>query len=401
MNRLVIRKAKTKKKASAKCKSEGLLKSCITFPGTSVSERLNWMNELLSLRDRKAFCDGTIRCSDNQVYEVDRNVMAAISSYFRALFVNILNPENTNHEVFLPDIKSDVMKVIIDFAYTGEMRAIKTVDIEKLIQAVDRLQVLGALEVCHQFLIDNLNIENCVSSFQLSMFFYAPRVIEKSKLFILHNFSSLWRVSKDFFKLTYEELCDILGDDRLNVRREETTYDAIVAWTGADHVQRAPYFGSLLKFVRFGNSALKFIETTIAQNALVNNDAEMRLYIDRVNAVLTDIHCNPLPSKFNVQLHPFLRPRIPKDIIFVYGGWSTASATNVIETYDCRVNKWYTAEGCEGNRPRAYHGMVYLKGQVYIIGGFDGRQHFNSVRAFDPLKRKWYDKACMHTARCY
>ncbi|RWS11357.1 kelch-like protein 10 [Dinothrombium tinctorium] len=364
-------------------------------------ERPNWTNELLSLREKRAFCDGIIRCSNGETFAVDRCIIAAASSYFKALFLNVLDPNEQNHEVFLPDISSDIMKIIIKFAYTGEICGIDSTNFERFIRAIDRLAVSGALEICHQLLIDSLNIENCIWTLKLSGLYFAPRVIEKSMLFIVHNFATIWRNSNDFYNLTSDEFADILGDDRLNVRREETTYEALMAWISFDFPKRSRSFGKLLRLVRFGNAALTFIETTVMQNVLVQNDPRLRLYIDRVNRVLTDIHIDPVPSKFDVQLHPFLRPRIPKDIIFVYGGWSTASATNVIETYDCRVNKWYTAEGYEGSKPRAYHGMIYLKGLVYIIGGFDGRQHFNDVRAFDPKTKTWFDKGCMNTARCY
>lgn len=36
-----------------------------------------------------------------------------------------------------------------------------------------------------------------------------------------------------------------------------------------------------------------------------------------------------------------------------------------------------------------------------MIGGFDGNEHFNSVRCFDPVARMWSERACMYHARCY
>lgn len=34
--------------------------------------------------------------------------------------------------------------------------------------------------------------------------------------------------------------------------------------------------------------------------------------------------------------NPFLRPRIPHEILFAIGGWSAGSPTSFIETYDTR-----------------------------------------------------------------
>jgi hypothetical protein len=86
------------------------------------------------------------------------------------------------------------------------------------------------------------------------------------------------------------------------------------------------------------------VETIISDNCLISSNPELKQYIERVSTTLNDIHLHPLPSKFDINLHPFLRPRIPRDILFVFGGWSSSSALNNIETYDCRVNKWYFAE---------------------------------------------------------
>ena len=38
--------------------------------------------------------------------------------------------------------------------------------------------------------------------------------------------------------------------------------------------------------------------------------------------------------------HPLARPRVPHEIMFVVGGWSGGSPTNVIETYDTRADRW-------------------------------------------------------------
>jgi hypothetical protein len=62
--------------------------------------------------------------------------------------------------------------------------------------------------------------------------------------------------SMDFLNLTFDEMQCILSDDRLNVRREEITYEAIVKWV-SNNIQRTENFNKLLRFVRFGNSQVK------------------------------------------------------------------------------------------------------------------------------------------------
>lgn len=118
-----------------------------------------------------------------------------------------------------------------------------------------------------------------------------------------------------------------------------------------------------------------------------------------VKTVLNDITQMPVPSKFDIHTFPFLRPRIPRDIIFAFGGWSNGAASALMETYDSRVNKWFPVH--TRTTPRAYHGIANLNGVIYVIGGFDGVNYFNTVQAYDPVRRSWKVKANMHQARCY
>ena len=39
--------------------------------------------------------------------------------------------------------------------------------------------------------------------------------------------------------------------------------------------------------------------------------------------------------------------------------------------------------------PRAYHGVAFVNGYVYVIGGFDGSNYFNSVRKMNVSTFEW------------
>ena len=49
--------------------------------------------------------------------------------------------------------------------------------------------------------------------------------------------------------------------------------------------------------------------------------------------------------------------------------------------------------------PRAYHGVVTIDHRIYIIGGFDGMEYFNSCRVFDPQLFQWNEIAPMNVKR--
>lgn len=51
--------------------------------------------------------------------------------------------------------------------------------------------------------------------------------------------------------------------------------------------------------------------------------------------------------------------------------------------------------------PRAYHGTVCIGHVIYIVGGFDGVEYFNSVRAYYPVTKSWAEVAPMNAKRLF
>ena len=49
--------------------------------------------------------------------------------------------------------------------------------------------------------------------------------------------------------------------------------------------------------------------------------------------------------------------------------------------------------------PRAYHGTASIGHLIYVVGGFDGLDYFNSVRSFDPIEKVWSEVAPMNAKR--
>lgn len=51
--------------------------------------------------------------------------------------------------------------------------------------------------------------------------------------------------------------------------------------------------------------------------------------------------------------------------------------------------------------PRAYHGTAVVGFNIYVIGGFDGADYFNSCRCFNAVTKIWREVAPMNARRCY
>ncbi|KAG7272182.1 hypothetical protein CRUP_036896 [Coryphaenoides rupestris] len=82
-------------------------------------------------------------------------------------------------------------------------------------------------------------------------------------------------------------------------------------------------------------------------------------------------------------------------------GCSHRTATNGIESYDPRADRWVAVATDREEAPCGYHGIVVLHGSVYHVGGFDGVDFCNTMRRLDLATRRWHAAAPMHERRGY
>lgn len=94
----------------------------------------------------------------------------------------------------------------------------------------------------------------------------------------------------------------------------------------------------------------------------------------------------------------WLRPHIPKDVIFVLGGCNGGTTSNLLTYNPCSRRRVF--QPCLYTTLRAYHGVAMLNGLIYFIGGFDGR-NYRTVVFLDVQGCEWTTKSNMHTARSY
>ncbi|XP_043916344.1 kelch-like protein 10 [Protopterus annectens] len=332
--------------------------------------------------------------------KVHKNIMCCCSAYFRALFAGIWS--NTEKRVYnIPGVSPDMMSLIIEYAYTRTITI--TVDnVEQLLVAAAQFQVSGILKACCEFLESQICTENCIGIWRFADFYNCPELNNKAGLFILHNFEEIVNVSEEFLQLSALELGEIIEKDDLNVKQEDVVFEAILKWIYYDTHNRNAFLPLLLQKVRLSRMDDEYFRNKVQNNYYVKSNAEC---IPIITSALTEMQAldrrrRRLRYPHEEFMNPLTRPRLPYAVLFAFGGWSGPSSTNVIETYNARADMWVDVKSI-GESPRAYHGAVYLKGYMYIIGGFDGVNYFNSVRCYDPVENTWLEASAMHSSRCY
>ena len=118
-------------------------------------------DESIGFRANQQLCDGVIRCPEDQVFPVHRAILSAVSPYFKALFTNSLKGGKTETTEVIISVPGEIFSLILDYAYTGTCN-VNADNVEQLLPLADQFEVLGIIQLCCQFLLQELRPENCL-----------------------------------------------------------------------------------------------------------------------------------------------------------------------------------------------------------------------------------------------
>uniref|UniRef100_A0A8C3A1B9 Kelch like family member 10 n=2 Tax=Cyclopterus lumpus TaxID=8103 RepID=A0A8C3A1B9_CYCLU len=345
------------------------------------------------LRLEGQFCDAVIKVEDVE-FEIHKVILCKCSPYFLALFQRW---SSSNKKVFvIPGMSPDMMRLIIDFAYTGSV-SVTEENVQELLMAAYQLNVMYVVQTCCDFLGEQLRADNCIGIFQLTDIVLSAELQHRAYRYMADHFEEV-AYHDEFLQLPLQQLIDILERDDLNVRNESVAFEAVLRWI--DHVpgERKAHVAVLLSKVRLALTSMDYMRLKVFSNELVKTNTECATMV--WDALKSISHIRTSNSSVAQLRNPLARPRLPNAILLAIGGWSGGHPTNGIEAYDVRANYWINVtNNCE--RPRAYHGTAVLNGSLYCIGGFDRAEHFNSVHRLDLSTRVWHEAASMCHRRCY
>ncbi|KAH9376925.1 hypothetical protein HPB48_002760 [Haemaphysalis longicornis] len=377
------------------------------------------MPMLMALRQAGHYCDVKFRTSDGAELFAHRFVLAARYAGCGALFTEMCEAaetrvgaeqgEQASHvksppsiEVFVGDLSAKMLKLVVDHAYHVPLQElVGTHNVFEVLEVAEALSISPLRDHCVKLLRESLEPGNCVGIYQLAVRKGYWPLNHEAFRFMARNFQGVWTTSPQFQSLTFEELWNVLYDDELHVTNEvEGSFGAILKWIAGDPEVRRGFLSRLLPLVRFLFGSKADMQKVEAE-PLVREDKKALVVLNIIRWTLDRGASDSEDWGFWPYLadRRWLRPRIPKDVIFMFGGW-TGGATSNLLTYNCRSRRW----GLHPNQdtpPRAYHGVAMLDGLMYFIGGFDGTNCYNSVVCLNVPELKWTTKSNMHISRCY
>ncbi|XP_014616695.1 PREDICTED: kelch-like protein 10 [Polistes canadensis] len=356
------------------------------------------MQSLYDFRQNNLLCDAVLRLEDGGIFPIHRAILSACSTYFRALFTTTLHSREKT-DVLLPGVTSEMMNLLLEYAYLRSLDVNRD-NVCQLLVTADYLSILGVLELCCEYLRQNLQPENCIGIVRFAREHFCKGLENDAYRYVMRHFVQVAQKSNEILDLPINELSKLIGADELNVKSEETVWELVLKWINHDPDGRKGHIVELMQNIRLGLLNTQFFLENVKDHIYVVGNEACRPIIIETLKFLYDLEMITQKDG-EIPTPEIARPRVPHEILFAIGGWSGGNATNFIETYDTRADRWVKVEEVDPSGPRAYHGTAVVGFNIYVIGGFNGFDYFNSCRCFNAVTKVWREVAPMNARRCY
>ncbi|XP_040503150.1 kelch-like protein 3 isoform X3 [Gallus gallus] len=391
----------------------------VTVNPSHMRKAFRVMNEL---RSKRLLCDVVI-VAETVEMEAHRVVLAACSPYFCAMFTGDMS-ESKAKKIEIKDVDGQTLRKLIDYIYTAEIEVTEE-NVQVLLPAASLLQLMDVRKNCCDFLQSQLHPTNClgIRAFadvhactellqQANAYAVAPRVtawtdLEAYRKKKLVQLQSKWKEAKlprkhfpevmlgeEFLSLSLDQVCSLISSDKLTVSSEEKVFEAVISWINYEKESRLEHMAKLMEHVRLPLLPRDYLVQTVEEEALIKNNNTCKDFL--IEAM--KYHLLPLDQRQLIK-NPRTKPRTPVSLpkVMIVVGGQAPKAIRSVECYDFEEERWDQVAELPSRRCRA--GVVFMAGNVYAVGGFNGSLRVRTVDVYDGVKDQWTSIASMQERR--
>ncbi|MGH0178816.1 UNVERIFIED_CONTAM: hypothetical protein FKN15_078517 [Acipenser sinensis] len=389
----------------------------------------NILQQLKSMYEEEQLTDIVVEVDHGKTFSCHRNVLAAISPYFRSMFTSGLT-ESTQKEVRIVGVEAESMHLVLDYAYTSKVTLSET-NVQALFTAASIFQIPPLQDQCAQFMVSRLDPQNCTGVFMFADAYGHQELKDKSRDYIRKKFLCVVK-EQEFLHLTKEQLVGILNSDDLNVEKEEHVYNSIIHWLENDREKREMHlsevFAKCIRLPLLEEAFLKKIPPNFAQALAMDwmdkgkssgtNGCTQRLGMTASEMVMcfdaAHKHSGKkqtVPCLDTVTGKVFKLCKPPNDLrevgilvssendIYIAGGYRPSNSEVSIDhraesdfwMYEHAGNRWLPKSPLL--RARIGCKLVHCCAKLYAVGGRvyegDGRNALKSVECYDTRDNCW------------
>ncbi|TRZ21495.1 hypothetical protein HGM15179_005614 [Zosterops borbonicus] len=386
------------------------------------------LQQLKTMYDEGQLTDIVVEVDHGKTFSCHRNVLAAISPYFRSMFTSGLT-ESTQKEVRIVGVEAESMHLVLNYAYTSRV-VLTEANVQALFTAASIFQIPSIQDQCAKYMISHLDPQNSIGVFIFADHYGHQELKDRSQDYIRKKFLSVTK-EQEFLQLRKDQLISILNSDDLNVDKEEHVYESIVRWFEHEQNKREVHlpeiFAKCIRMPLLDETFLERIPPVFAQamakSCVQKGQPSANGYTQRLGMTASEmIICfdaahkhsgkkQTVPCLDSVTGRVFKLCKPPNDLrevgilvspdndIYIAGGYRPSSSEVSIDhraesdfwMYDHSGNRWIPKAPLL--RARIGCKLVHCCGKLYAIGGRvyegDGRNSLKSVECYDSRENCW------------
>lgn len=373
--------------------------------------------------------------------------MAASSVYFERMFSNDMTEAHSN-EIRLNSISAIALQYLIEYAYTSKLTLCKDSVLE-IFEAADMLQFPKAREFCQEYLLDQIDSQNCLSFLIYADAFSCAPVYEKAMLCAAKNFQVVCHTG-EFLELPVNHLVKLLVEDNIEIEYEEYIYESLKCWILHDQELRFIHLPELFRSIRLNFVSRWYLIEVISKDPLLSQSFECNRLVQSAKDQLLALghtyeipwqlppsrKCtgltwkivyvntyDPNPGESEIYLFDVVNKSWSNtskpcplasefstccsvgDSLLVVGGWTNKAGTkslnqrgavNVIHEFKVMQifpTLWYIGVHKMGIF-RYLHATIVAGNQIYLLGGYDESQSLQASVFVTDADRLYKFKVC-------
>lgn len=243
---------------------------------------------------------------------------------------------------------------------------------------------------CEEFLINKLNLSNCVAVHSLAHMHKLDRLDLEAAVMIRRNFYKVIR-KDEFYMLPFHLVRQWLSDPEITMDSEQELFEAIIKWVQHNTDEREQHFEELFRLLRLPQIAPTYLARVLRKEPLVANSvACQKLVSDAL-----EVHAVHFESFKSADLEllassmAVIKPRFGQnmDVIMVVGGISEG------EEYLSECVGYFVAEDRWVYLPHIHnhldgHAIAVTGNQVYVAGSMEPG-FAKMVERYNPSLNSW------------
>ena len=215
------------------------------------------LSKFEEFRKRKEFIDVRLKVGKD-VFPAHRNVLAAESDYFYAMFTGGM--KESNQEVIeLKDenISGDALRITLDSVYRGELSMTATKDVFEILTTASHLQITSIVEQCcdlldRELVQRRLDVQTYRQLSTLANVHGLKNLQEATERKMASMYKDICETDEFLSHIDSDQLLSLLSRDDLSAASETFVFKSVMQWIKYKKEERMEVAAKVIGAVRLG-----------------------------------------------------------------------------------------------------------------------------------------------------